>query len=635
MSTPAKPPPLLLDRRYWPMFWTQFSGAFNDNFFKNALGILVVYSGATAFGLEPEQFVPLTAAVFMLPYFLFSATAGQLADKYEKSRLIRIIKLAEIAIMGLGLVGFLAHQYELLVGVLFLMGAQSAFFGPVKYGILPQLVDEDRLVGGNALVELATYVAILGGTIGGGLLITWERDGQPLGLWLVCGGIVAIALVGWVFSRQIVTCPAEAPDLVVQWDPVRPTWNILKLTLQNRVVLLSVLGITWFWSFGTAFLSLFLPYAKGVLGGDEHVATMFLAAFSIGIAIGSIVCERLSKHRLELGLVPIGAFGMSLFCADLFLVGQPWVADPSHLIGLREFFAHGAGWRIQADLLLIASFGGMYIVPLYTLVQQRTDDAIRSRVIAGNNIINALFMVLMSLALIVVQGMGFTPPQIFGMLAVLNAIATWFVFWQVPEFLIRFVIWMLSNVFYRVKVVGMERLPKEGPCVIAPNHVSFVDWFILSGAIKRPVHFVMDVSFANLPIMKWFTRNDWVIPIASPKRDEVAYEQAFVTIRRKLREGWIVGLFPEGEITHDGALNPFKKGIEKVVERDAVPVVPVAIRGMWGSWFSRKDGSAMKKAPRRFWSRVTIVIGEPIPPADVSAERLQSEVRALLEAPAV
>jgi len=629
--------PLLFDRRYWPFFWTQFSGAFNDNLFKNALVILVVYgsvsgseTGIEVFGLGSELFTALAAAVFILPFFLFSATGGQLADRMEKSVLIRWIKTVEIGIMVVAAIGFLTGQYELLVIVLFMMGAQSAFFGPVKYGILPQISDPDQLVGANALIEMATYVAILSGTIVGGVLVNLTYNDHPIGVWLICGGVITVSLIGRGISSLLVPCPSTDSTLKVQWDPIRPTAKILKLAVSNRVLFMAILGISWFWAFGTVFLSVFTPYTKNILGANETIATAFLAMFSIGIACGSMLAERFSKHRLELGIVPIGAAGMSLFCIDLYFVGIPWAA-PETLIGLSEFFTHGAAWRICIDLFLIATFGGLYIVPLYTLLQQRADDSNRSRLIAGNNIINAILMVAASLALMVGLQFYLEEPAVFLALGVLNLVAALFIFTQVPEFLLRFCLWMLVNVFYRVKVVGHENLPVDGPCVIAPNHVSYIDWMIVGGAIRRPVHFVMDVDFANLPLMRFFAKHEWVIPIASPKRDEVAYEQAFVTLRKKLREGWCVGIFPEGMITHDGDFNLFKRGVEKIVERDPCPVIPVAINGLWGSWFSRKDGLALKKRPRGWLSPIIITIGHPIPAEEVTAKRVQTDVQTLYE----
>lgn len=630
MQQQARRRPLLLDRRYWPFFWTQFTGAFNDNFFKNALVILVLYTEINVFGVDYKAFTAVASAVFILPFFLFSATGGQLADRYEKGRLIRWIKTAEIGIMVMAAIGFLTGQYELLLVVLFMMGTQSAFFGPVKYGILPQISDKEQLVGANALVEMATYVAILLGTIVGGVLVNVTWGERPLGLWIVAGGIIAVAITGRFVASFVVPCPSSDPDLQIQWDPIRPTGRILKLTVSNRVLFLTILAISWFWAFGAAFLSVFPTYTKDILGADENIATAFLALFSIGIAFGSMMAERFSKHRLELGIVPIGAAGMSLFCADLYFIGAPWTPNPEQLLGLGTFFQHWSAFRICADLFLLASFGGLYIVPLYTLLQQRASDDTRARLIAGNNIINSILMVSASLALIfALPVLGET--GLFLALAILNLLAAFIVFKQVPEFMIRFFIWMISTVFYRIRVEGLEHVPDEGPCVIAPNHISYVDFMLVAGAIKRPIHFVMDVAFASLPIMKWFVRSELVIPIASPKRDEVTYEQAFVSIRKKLREGWIVGIFPEGMITYDGAFNPFKRGIERIVERDPCPVIPVAINGMWGSWFSRKDGPAFKKKPRKWLSPVVITIGPPIPADEVSAERVQAEVAALYQ----
>ena len=646
----AKKKPLLFDRRYWPFFWTQFFGAFNDNLFKQSLVILVVFSNISVLGLDSKLFASLATAIFILPYFLFSATGGQLADRHEKGRLVRWIKLAEVGIMGVAAVGFLTGQYALLLVVLFMMGAQSSFFGPVKYGILPQISDDDQLVSANALVEMGTYIAILTGTIVGGLVINLQYnavdglhqaqeaasgaqlDNLPVGLWVVCGGIVLVAIIGRTVAGRIVPCPPTDDTVTIQWDPIRPTAQILKLAVSKRVLFLSIIAISWFWSFGGSFLSVFPNYTEEILGGNEQIATLFLALFSIGIAFGSIMAERLSKHRLELGIVPIGALGMSVFCIDLYFVGIPWtVAPDAPAMGVVAFLQNWQAWRICIDLFLIASFGGIYSVPLYTLLQQRADDGSRSRIIAGNNIINAILMVASAIGLMFLLSYV-NEITVFLVLGLLNLVCALVVFSQVPEFFIRFVIWMLSNIFYRVRVEGHKNIPVEGPCFIAANHISFVDWMLLAGAIRRPVHFVMDVSFANLPGMRYFARNEWVIPIASPKRDEVAYEQAFVSVRRKLREGWLVGIFPEGMITHDGAFNEFKRGIERMVERDPCSVVPVSINGMWGSWFSRKDGPAMKKRPRGWLSPVVITIGTPIPAEAVTAETIRDRVAELYAA---
>lgn len=626
---------LVTNKRFGPMFWTQFSGAFNDNFFKNALVILVVYKiagelppdAAVVFGMGKDAFAPLAGAVFILPFFLFSALAGQLADKYEKSTLIRRIKLAEIAIMLLGGVALVFRQVEVLLFVLFLMGTQSTFFGPVKYGILPQLLDDEDLVGGNALVETATYLAILGGTILGGVLINVHYGDLPVGLWLVGVGVVGFALLGRAIAGRVPTCEPTEPTLEVQYDPIRPTWSIIKITYAKRPVWLSILGITWFWGFGASLLSLFPKYTLDVLGADETIATLFLAVFSIGIGVGSMLCEKLSRHRLELGIVPIGSFGMSFFALVLFAIGQPWAVDPDNLLTLVGFLSRPLGWVILIALTGIAASGGLYIVPLYTMIQQRSDDSERSRVIAGNNIINSAFMVAANLALVVLLTQ-LTVTQIFAVLAVFNVLVAAYVYTVVPEFMLRFFAWMLSNVLYKVELKGIEHLPKDTRALMAGNHVSFVDWLVVMGAVQRPIRFVMYAGFAK-GIVGFLAQQARVIPIVGRKEDPALLKKAMDTISEELNGDWVVGIFPEGRITDNGDMYPFRGGIEAIVERDPTPVVPFAINGLWGSVFSRAPGS---KYPRGFRSPITITLGEPIAAADVTAAHVEAKVRELWEA---
>ena len=630
---------LLSDRRFGPMFWTQFAGAFNDNFFKNALVILVVFKVAAAlpedgtlvFGLGRTAFAPLAGAVFILPFFLFSAIGGQLADKYEKSQLVRAIKLAEIGVMLFGALALITVQIELMLFVLFLMGTQSAFFGPVKYGILPQLLDRERLVGGNALVETGTYLAILGGTIAGGVLINLELGGQPVGRWIVAAGVLCIAIAGRWIAGRVVSCEATAPDLTLRLDPIRPAWEIIRIARSRRPVWLSILGITWFWGFGTTFLSVFPDYTKFVLGGNEYIATLFLALFSVGIGMGSMACERFSKHRLELGLVPLGSVGMTVFTLALYAIGSPWEVQPGELMGIGEFLTRPAGLLICFCMLGVAASGGLYIVPLYTMIQQRSEDSQRSRVIAGNNIVNAAFMVLANLALLGMLTAGFSIPTVFLVCAVLNVVVALYVYTVVPEFVWRMAAWLLSNVMYRVELKGIEHLPRETACVIVANHVSFVDWLVMAGAVQRPIRFVMYAGF-DAGIVGWMARQARVIPIAGRTERPEVFEQAFERISEELQGDWVVGIFPEGRLTADGDMAAFRKGIEHIIARDPVPVVPMAINGLWGSMFSRQDGAAGPKRPRSWSTRVTLTMGPAIPPEEVTAELLEARVREIWSA---
>ena len=613
---------LMVTTRFWPLFWTQFLGALNDNFFKNALVILITFRNVRVAGVPPEQMVALSAAVFIVPYFLFSGISGQLADRYDKAAIVQWTKVAEIGVMLLGAAGFWLDNTEMLMGVLFLMGLQSTVFGPCKYAILPQHLRDDELVAGNALIEMGTYLAILLGTILGGVLINIDQ-----GTLIVSVGVVVTAGIGTAVARFIPSAPSLNPDLKVSWNPITTTFDLIRVATAYRPVWLAILGISWFWTFGAVFLSLFPSYTKVVLGGNESLATLFLAMFSVGIGIGSLLCDWLSRERVELGLVPIGSVGMTWFTFDLWLVGQPWtVAEGAELISVVEFLSTFSGWRISFDLMMLAVFGGFMIVPLYSFIQFRAKPEERSRIIAGNNVVNAAMMVAGSLGLTVVFTQGFDTIDVLLGLAIVNVAIAVYMYSLVAEFLLRFVTWILSFVIYRVQVEGEENLPKDGPCVLVANHVSFIDWFVLAAAVRRPPRFVMYHRFMKLPLVNYLFRQAKVIPIAGRKENPELLDRAFETIHEELQDGWTICIFPEGDITQDGKMLPFRPGIEKIVGRDPVPVVPMAINGLWGSFFSR---SPDRGAFRRVRSRVWVTIGEPVPPEEVTAEGVQERVAEL------
>lgn len=629
---------LLNSRRFRGLFWSQFLGAFNDNFYKNALTILVVYRGIQVGMLSPVQVTLVAAALFILPYFLFSATAGQLADKYEKSVLVRWIKVAEVALALFAVVALTTAEPILMLLVLFGLGLQSTFFGPVKYSILPQILEEEELVGGNALVEGGTTLAILLGTILAGILVSFKGPlalgsfELPMeGTWLVSFGCVAIAVAGYQAARQVPIAPAQDPTLKVQWNPIPPTIETFRITVQNRTVFLSILGISWFWLFGQGFLALFPDYAKNTLYADEHVVTMMLALFSVGVGVGSLLCDRFSYERLELGLVPFGSLGMTLFAFDLFVVGSPF---PKPLPGLPLLTPWGLlaspdGLRILADLFLLAMFSGFFIVPLYTLIQQWTDPRHRSRVIAGNNVLNAFFMVASVGLLMSLIGNGFTVPEIFGILAILNGVVAVYIYTLIPEFFLRFLAYLLAHGVYHLKVRGLENIPKEGPVLLACNHVSYADWLVISATVKRPIRFVMWHTYARIPLLRFLLKDARVIPIGSRKQNPEQVERAFQQMAEELEQGNVIGLFPEGQITRDGELARFRSGIEEISRRTGVPVVPMALRGLWGSLYSRKEGRFMKRLLRPLRSRVELVIGAPIPADEVTVDRVRAEVAEL------
>jgi len=612
---------LLKQRRFLPFFLTQLFGAFNDNVYKNALIILVAFHATSLSKLDATTLANLAQALFILPFFLFSATAGQIADKLEKSFLIRLVKLAEIAIMVLGATGLYWSNLILLMTALFLMGLHSTVFGPVKYAYLPQHLAQEEIVGGNGLVEMGTFLAILLGTLLGGFLIA---GGSP---HPVAATVLILAAMGYTTSRWIPRSPPAEPNLVVNWNPVSETWRLMQFMRQNRTVFLSVLGISWFWFLGAMYLSQFPVFTKNVLSGQEEVVSVLLALFSVGVGAGSLLCERLSGRRIEIGLVPFGSIGLTLFGVDFYFASLH--LQPHAPMGAWEFLGRSEHWRILADLSLVGVFGGFYIVPLYALVQTRSETAHRSRVIAGNNILNALFVVAAALAAIALLDSGLSIPQLFLAAALMNAAVAIYIYTLVPEFLMRFLIWLLIHSIYRLEKSGLENIPETGPAVLVCNHVSLVDGLVISAACPRPVRFVMNQQIFNIPVLNFIFRTGRAIPIAPANENPEMLKRAYDEIAKALEEGGLVGIFPEGKITQDGALHPFRGGVKRIVERTPVPVVPLALRGLWGSFFSRLGGPAMtywSRIPRRIFSRISLVAGTPVPAQQVTPERLHELV---------
>jgi len=614
---------LLRQRRFLPLFLTQFLGAFNDNVFKNALIILIAFQAAESSGLNSHTLINLSAGLFILPFFLFSASAGQLADKFEKARLIRFTKLLEVGIMACAFIGFYTQNIALLMTLLFFMGAQSTLFGPLKYGILPQHLTDAELVGGNGLIETGTFLAILLGTMLGGILIAV----QGWGVQVVSLGVVGIALLGYWASRAIPIAAPVAPDLKLNWNPFTETVRNIGFARQNRTVFLSILGISWFWFLGSVYLTQLPNYTKLNLGANEQVVTLLLTLFSLGIGMGSLLCERLSGRMVEIGLVPFGSIGLSLFGFDLYFAAPAPLGLESS--GLGAFLSHPGSWRIIFDIVLLGIFGGFYIVPLYALIQSRSASSHRSRIIAANNIINALLMVLSALLAIGLLNAGLSIPQLFLVVALLNALVAIYIYTLVPEFLMRFLVWMLVHVLYRVRKIGLDHIPDTGSVVLVCNHVSFVDALIIAGCVRRPTRFVMDHQIFRLPVLNFVFRTAGAIPIASAKQNPELVQRAFARIAEYLDNDEVVCIFPEGQITRDGAMNPFRPGIERIISSNPVPVVPLALRGLWGSWFSRSSGRAMSRWPRPRWRRIELVAAAPVVPERVSAADLQNRVTEL------
>lgn len=422
-----------LDKRYWPLFWTQFLGALNDNVLKNAMVIMITYKGLTVAGLDAPSIVALSGGIFILPFFLFSMAAGQIADKYEKSRIVRTVKMWELGITLISSAGFIFHNVWLLLAALFMMGMHSTFFGPVKYSAIPELVDANDLVTGNAYVEVGTFLAILLGTIAGGALISLDNGEIAASI-----AINVLALLGLITSYKLVELPSSAIGLEVSVSPIAPVIETVRMLRNKPAIMSSILAISWFWFFGAAVLSILPPYCKDFLRADEHVITAFLAMFTLGIGLGSLLCERLSFSKVELGLVPIGAVGLTLFLFDIGLVNPP---AHEGLLSLADFVRTGFGPRLLVDFLLMSICGGLFTVPLYTLLQERSDREFRSRVIAGNNVFNAIFMVVSAALVMALHILGLNQPQTLLVLVGGNVLFCAFIFWRVPEFIASLRLW--------------------------------------------------------------------------------------------------------------------------------------------------------------------------------------------------
>lgn len=614
---------LLTQKRFLPFFMTQFFGAFNDNVFKNALIILIVFQGSQFIDANADLLINISAALFILPFFLFSATAGQWIDKYEKSRLIRVIKLIEVLIMLIAAFAFVQGHILVLIALLFLMGTQSAFFGPAKYSYIPQHLKPSELIEGNAWVQMGTFVAILIGTILGGVLITQEQ-----GRVYIAVAVVSFAVAGYLASRFIPLTPSLNDDLKINWNVFSETYHNIKFLRKNRTVFLSVLGISWFWFLGATYLVQLPNYTKTTLGGNEQVVILLLTLFTLGIGAGSLLCNWLSGKKIEIGLVPFGSIGLTLFGVDLYF-SQPEVL-PVATLGLKAFLEAGH-FRLVVDVLFIGFFGGLYIVPLMALVQQRSEQAHMSRVIAGNNIINSLMMVLSAVLAIMVLSSGYSIAQLFLLVSVLNAIVAIYIYSLVPEFFMRFMVWLLIHSIYRVRARGLEKIPDEGPVVLVCNHVSYVDALIIAGCIRRPVRFVMYYKIYNLPVLNFIFRTAKTIPIAGKYEDEALLNKAFDEIDQALLDGDVVCIFPEGKLTADGKMNTFRDGVEKIIARQPVPVIPMALQGLWGSAFSRQRSNIFCRLFKGFKSSVGLVVGDLIQPQQASAKMLQEKVQDLYD----
>jgi 1-acyl-sn-glycerol-3-phosphate acyltransferase len=618
---------LLGQRRFLPFFGAQALGAFNDNVYRNVLVLLVTFGGTLTTSLSPEVLTNLAGGLFILPYLLFSGLAGQLADRFDKSRVVQVVKATEILIMALAGIGLASGNIVILMSALFLLGVHSTFFAPAKYGLLPQILEPSELVGGNAMLEMGTFLAILLGTLAGGVLAASH------GTVTIVGAMVVIAGVGFLLSLAMPRAKPADAKLRIDWNPFRSTMAAIRTARESRTVFLSVLGNSWFWFYGALVLAQLPLFVKTIIGGSESVVTLFLFVFSTGVGIGSLLCEKLSGHKVEIGLVPFGSIGLTVFALDLALASPHAPTAGTAVFGAAQFLQHTGSWRILADIGLVGVFGGIFIVPLYAIIQQRSRPEAVSRVISATNIINAVFMVAAALFGAIALRNGLTIPQLFIAVAIMNAAVAVYIYTLVPEFLLRFLSWILVNVIYRLRVEGAEKIPERGPALLICNHVSFVDPIVISAACRRPVRFIMEASIFRIPFLNLVFRGMKAIPVAPAKDDPEVYERAFKVVADELRDGQLVCIFPEGRLTRDGNVAEFRAGMMRILKETPVPVIPMAVSNLWGSMFSRFAQSMWQRLPRRYLAKITLAVGDAIPPESADLEGLRQHVLALRTKP--
>ena len=592
---------LLRTRRFGPLFRTQLLGALADNLLKSALVAALAFGGLHT-QWPVAALVNVATALLVLPFFLFGALAGQVADRYDKARMVRVLKVVEVGVLGVALVGFCLGSAPLLFAALFGMGTQSAFFGPLKYALLPEHLEPTELVAGNALVELGTFVAILAGTLIGTLAGAAPEAGPILG-----PSLVGIGLLGLHASRAIPPAPPVS-RAKVDLHPVRATGATLRLAFRDRATGAAIAGVTLFWTVGALVLGQ-LPGLATDLGAGEHGLSLLLAAFSVGVAAGAILCERCSRGRIERGSVVLAALGMATGLGALARANTL----PAALLAV----------------FILGAAGGFYAVPLQALLQKRARPEERARVIAANNIVNAAGMVVAAGGAALALALGATPSRLLATAGLLVAVLVLGVVWRWRRDLLRVGTRALVHAIYRVDARGLDRIPATGPALIVANHLSFVDAFVLGCLLDRNPRFVMDHQMFRLPILRWLFRLARAIPIASRRTEPAIFESAFRAIDDALEAGELVMIFPEGKCTRDGEMDEFKPGMEHILRQRRVPVVPVGLTGLYrGSFFSYDGGLPMRKLPRRFRAKVGVRVDPSLPPT-IRATEARAVVGAL------
>ena len=598
------------------------------------LRVYAAYVGAREvewMSMSASQATSLSFALYGLSFVMLSGPAGRLADRRDKARVLRWTSIVGIAVTGLGVFGWILGEPLVMLLAIGLAGAQAATAVPARFTIVAQRLDEPEWVAGNASLLLGTLstAVVLAIPYGDAIVLAGTRVWHGVAADAVAP--VALVLAAAAVAGLTTLIPAEPPAPVDPDDVVardRAAAAPRALIRYPAARWLTVLALTWYWAIGGMLLELLPLYVDRVIGAGPAVTTWFLLTFGAGTVAGTLGATALSRRRVELGLVPLGSLGLSLFLADLWLVGGPFDSDHLELVSWQTFVTTFSGLRISLDLVGIAVSGMLVAVPLYSYLQLRSEPDVRGRILGANQRLNAIGLVTGTLLLVSLLGEALRPHDVFLGIACANVAVAVTVYHTIAEFLLRFVAWVTSFGVYRLRTEGVDNIPDDGPAVLVANHVSYVDWLVIMAAVRRPIRFVMYWKFLEIPLLKYLFRGNRVIPIAGRKDNEAVMEAAFERIHAELADGWLVLIFPEGDLTKNGAIQPFRPGVERILQRSPVPVVPMALNGLWGSFFSHKDGPAMRRPFRRVWSKVWITVGEPVEPA-TSATALQAAVEDL------
>ena len=595
-----------LPKRFSAFIITQSLGAFNDNFFKMLLQLYILQ---VLIMENAEGVISDAAFLFTIPFVLFGPWSGYLADKYPKSSIMRIVKFAEIGVMLLGALAFYLGSVNMMLGVLFLMAAQSTFFSPAKYGYIPESCSPEAVTAANGVMEMSTFLFIILGTAVTGPLLSLH-DNNALIVALYCIGVAVLGSVSAIYINPV---PAVGTKERFPWNPFSGIWKDLKFLKQQKPLWLAALANSYFWMLGFIFQTNILIYAKNMLGesSSDNVKLSILPAFiGIGIAAGSMLASRWSGKKVELGLVPLGGLGMA-GC------------------GMALFFTT-ASYTVSSVVLLLAGiFGGLYIVPLYSYLQYYANPNEKGRVMATTGILNGLFLVLGALIyrLLAVE-LAMTANIIYLILGGVTVFAVIYICTVIPEYFIRFCFWLLTHVFYRIKIVGEENIPFKGPALLAPNHVTYIDAFILGSTMQRFIRFLMLKSFYEFPVFKWMLKIMKAIPIA-PEEGRESVAKSLAEAKATLQKGHVACIFPEGKLTRDGKMNEFRPGFESVMKGLDCPIIPVYMENLWGSIYSFERGQPIFKMPYGIQRKITVYFGKPLPP-NTTAVKLEKAVRDLM-----